>query len=106
MTNIIISFYSPLLIISLRIISCIQYCVTGYFIIFYAIFNNCLDTIEILISYYLDYLTYLTYRLTLYPTNIIFTLGAIIMLYIVRLILKDIMPFYNNNLQVHINPIR
>ncbi len=87
-----ICFYY-LLTISLKLINCVQYCVTWYFIIFVNIFTSCLETINILISDYLSYLTYLTYRLTLYPTNIIFVSGATIMLYIIRLILHDLIPF-------------
>ena len=83
-----------LFLLGFRIISCLQYCVTGYFYIFLVIFNHCLDLIENLIGKYLDYLAYLTFRLTLFPTNLIFVLGGIFMLYQVRLIIKDILGFH------------
>ncbi len=87
-----------LLTISVRIIACVQYCVTWYFVIFVNIFTGCLNTIKVLISDYLTYLTYLTYRLTLYPTNLIFVTGATVMLYIIRLILHDLVPYRNKQL--------
>ena len=101
-TSLLLTILNPelwyyIIYICLRIVTCIQYCVTGYFIIFNNIFINCLGVIKILIGEYFCYLSFLTYRLTIYPTNIIFVTGATAMLYIIRLILKDIIPFKISN---------
>ncbi len=79
-----------LFILSFQIVACLEFCVSCYFLVFYLIFSNCLYLIEILITNYLVYLSYLTFRLTSFPTNLIFVGGAIVLLYIVRLILKDL----------------
>ena len=74
-----------------HLINCIQCCVFGYFYIFQNIFNNCLVTMTILINHYINYLSYLTFRLTEYPTNIIFVIGLNSALYIIKLIISDIL---------------
>lgn len=78
------------------LITCVTYCVTWYFISFIEIFNMCLYLIIVLISKYLQYLSILTITLTSWPTNLIFSISACIMLYIIKCLIVRIFPFKKN----------
>lgn len=86
-----IDFLNHLFLLLNRIIEIISSSVTIYLIIFVEIFNCCLFTLIFLISGYLEYLTYMTSLLCSWPTNLIFPVAAICMLYIVKQIIVEVL---------------